>query len=418
MVALNVITQPIFGIVIYNRYFWQSFSVRLFMIGPPFSHPTLPNYAHFIGSSTPRSLPSLYLDAITTLSQTYRRELQMPVNVVTDAACSSSEKYTDRIPLVVNTMGWVKGLGADLNKKIENIVEPTTILDIQVPSRDVVKYNPDFSLGEPINEESYNTCRAYSSDPFVNNSTVGLHILEPVSPTLSATGLSATDYRNISILSYFHAIFPNHTTFDDFEQITALKWEISRPLCAIPPYEVDCGIAFDKIILIGAGSEDVVESEIGRVLNGAVVGLVTCEPIVNDEEIESEGQHVFTLGIPYTRGQSPPSPTSSSCVGLGIVRGVSPPSSSTSKLTKTYLQLLTPLPRTLLSRSRVLVKGELKLPIWGMLDFQSFDGKEIGNIAGVELGNVPYLQWGKATEGVFGAGKRRVRRNLMRKGQM
>ncbi len=421
MVALNVISQPIFGIV-QLLFGEETLFNRTLLIGPPFSHPTLPNYAHFIGSTTPRSSPSHYVDAITTLSQTYRRELQIPVDVMTDSTCPSSEKITDYIPLVVNTMGWVKGLGADLNKKIENIVQPTDVLDIQVPSREVLNHYPGASSDVPMDNESYNTPRAYSSDVSVNAPTTRLHILEPVSSTLSTFGQSAADYRNISILSYFHAIFPNRSAFNNLEQITAHKWEISRPLCAVPPFEVDCGIAFDKVILTGAGNEDVVEDEIGRVLNGAVVGLVACDPSTNDEEIESEGQSALkTLGIPYTRGRSPPSPGSSLCVGLGIIRGVSPPSpSSTSKVTqmKTHLQLLTPLPRVLLDRPRVLVKGELELPIWGMLDFQSFDGKEIGNIAGVELENVPYLQWRKATEGVFGAEKRRVRRNLMRKGHM
>jgi len=55
-----------------------------------------------------------------------------------------------------------------------------------------------------------------------------------------------------------------------------------------------------------------------------------------------------------------------------------------------------------------------------MLDFRSFfkEEKEIGDVAGVEPENVPYLQWGKGPVGAFGAKKRRVRRNLMRRGQI
>jgi polynucleotide 5'-hydroxyl-kinase GRC3/NOL9 len=58
-----------------------------------------------------------------------------------------------------------------------------------------------------------------------------------------------------------------------------------------------------------------------------------------------------------------------------------------------------------------MVKGELELPVWGMLDF-----KERDTIAGIEKSKVPYLQWGKG-EGIGGE-RRRVRRNLMRKGQL
>jgi polynucleotide 5'-hydroxyl-kinase GRC3/NOL9 len=77
------------------------------------------------------------------------------------------------------------------------------------------------------------------------------------------------------------------------------------------------------------------------------------------------------------------------------------------------MHILTPVPPHLFSKCRVLVKGEMELPLWGMLDFRS---DVEGVIAGVEKAKVPYLQWGKG-EGLGGE-KRRVRRNLMRKGQM
>ncbi|KAJ3503551.1 hypothetical protein NLJ89_g8378 [Agrocybe chaxingu] len=86
LVSLNIISEPIFG--------------------PPFTHPTLPNHAHFIGSTTPRSTPSHYLDAISALIQTYRLDIQNPAIDIDD----DDERISDAIPLVVNTMGWSKGL--------------------------------------------------------------------------------------------------------------------------------------------------------------------------------------------------------------------------------------------------------------------------------------------------------------------
>lgn len=77
------------------------------------------------------------------------------------------------------------------------------------------------------------------------------------------------------------------------------------------------------------------------------------------------------------------------------------------------MHVLTPLPPSSLAKCRVLVKGEVELPIWGMLDFRE---PEEGVLAGFEKQKMPYLQWGKS-EGV-GVEKRRVRRNLMRRGQM
>jgi len=77
------------------------------------------------------------------------------------------------------------------------------------------------------------------------------------------------------------------------------------------------------------------------------------------------------------------------------------------------MQLITPVPPELLRRSRILIKGEIEIPIWGMLDFRA---ENDDNVAGVEMAKVPYLRWGK-TEGL-GGGKRRIRRNLMRKSQL
>jgi len=204
-------------------------------------------------------------------------------------------------------------------------------------------------------------------------------------------------------------------------RVTARSWDTSRPFCAIPPYEVDCTVAIDKVILTGAGSEDVVEEEIGVVLNGAIVGMVRCDPGAID--VENNTDCILSTGVNYTRYLAPPSPSSSNCVGIALIRGISPPIRNDLPMaTKTYLHLLTPLTHSLLACGRVLVKGEMELPVWGMLDFRNFDGEKgvvnFGDVAGVERDKVPFLQWGKTPEGAMGADKRRVRRNLMRRGQM
>ncbi|KAF8164297.1 hypothetical protein BJ912DRAFT_1068415 [Pholiota molesta] len=390
MVALNIISTPVFG--------------------PPFTHPTLPNYAHFIGSTTPRSSPAHYLDAVQALVETYRLDIQTPAIESVDEADS---RIQDRIPLVVNTMGWAKGLGADLTQKIEDFVGPTRVFDIQAPVRE------EYPVSVPVfpTEGRYS---AYYSHASVDATSAATHVLEPITPFSTAAGYTAADHRSLSILSYLHAEFPLDAVPGELEQITARSWDTSRPLCAIPPYEVDCAVALDKIVLTGAGSEDVVEEEIAHVLNAALVGLVRCEPSTLD--LDPPTPSASSAGIPYTREHPPPPPASSNCVGLALVRGVSPPQRDAHGTPPArHLQLLTPLPHALLAQARVLVKGEMELPVWGMLDFRNFSGDkdaDPGDVAGVEREKVPFLQWGKAPEGVMGAERRRVRRNLMRRGQM
>ncbi|KAH7930345.1 hypothetical protein BV22DRAFT_1079330 [Leucogyrophana mollusca] len=357
MVTLHIIDHPVFG--------------------PPFTHPSQPYRAHYIGSTAPRSNPSHYLAAVQALVETYRLEIQLPAE--------DAEDEDGRIPAIVNTMGWTKGLGADLNAKIEEFLSPTDIFEI------VGMEEKGWPSAAPL---PHLQSRSHDARRFE---------LEGISPDAVSTHYNATDQRNLAILSYFHAVFPPSIPLDSpICQVTAQSWNTSLPLCARYPYEVDWSQAFDQIVLSGAGYEDVVPSEIGRVLNGAIVGLVECDEAAMAIDPQSEPSK-----IPYTQDQPPPPPATSTCHGLALIRGMSP--------STPHMHILTPVPPPLLQRSRVLVKGELELPVWGMLDFRVGDDGEAG-VAGVERARVPYLQWGKG-EGL-GSERRRIRRNLMRKGQM
>jgi len=127
-----------------------------------------------------------------------------------------------------------------------------------------------------------------------------VHILEPVAPSLPAGGFTAADHRAISILSYFHANFPSRVAHTGLglEQVTATSWDTTNPLCTMPPFEVAARVAFEKIILTGTGSEDVVDHEISRVPNGALVGLVACQPSISILIVLREVR-CWTWGVVY-----------------------------------------------------------------------------------------------------------------------
>ncbi|OCH87094.1 hypothetical protein OBBRIDRAFT_814272 [Obba rivulosa] len=373
MVALNVLDRPQFG--------------------PPFTHPSIPYASHYIGATSPRSSPSHYLDAIQALIQTYNLDIQHAI-LDDDAGSSGAAdaRIADHIPLVVNTMGWTKGLGSDLARRIEEMLEPSDIFEFEVP----------------VPEDAWAAERPHVGG--ASQDGVTLHALEAVPPSVLSNYYTAADHRTLSVLSYFHAVFPQPEPSVQLRSVTATSWSTSLPLCARPPYEVDWTVAFDRVVLTGAGMEDVVPSEIERVLNGAVVALVSREPgtLDADEDAVADADAEDGSGpINYKQGAPPPSPSTSKCVGLALIRSIAPATQAS------VLHMLTPVPPSLLSDCRTLVKGELELPVWGMLDFRSVDGADV---AGAERSRVPYLRWGKG-EGA-GGGRRRVRRNLMRRGQM
>ena len=89
---------------------------------------------------------------------------------------------------------------------------------------------------------------------------------------------------------------------------------------------------------MGAGSEDVVEEEIGVVLDAAIVGMVGCDPGAIYAENYTDCCVLSTGIVNYTRYLAPPSPSSSNSVGIALIRGVSPPIRNDPPVpTKTYL---------------------------------------------------------------------------------
>lgn len=362
-------------------------------LGSPFTHQAIPYKAHFVGSSSPRNSPSYYIEAVQSLIHTYNVDVQHGDLSLTEFL--DDTRSSDVIPLVINTMGWTKGLGADLSQQLEEAVEPSAIFDFHSLADEETSRDDGFSVNA-------------SSNPAVKH-----YRIESIPPSSIPKQYTAVDYRNLSILSYFHARFPSPEFADILSTGFVNAWDTTLPLCAQSPYEIVATVkSLDLIVLTGPDADDVVPSELHRVLNGALVGLVSSEPGVLDLPSEVESLGTGSHGIPYIQGATPPSPSVSTCLGIALVRSVFVPEDPTQE---SILHLLTPIPPSYLSamRPRILVKGDLEIPVWGLLDHR--EGNIDGGIAGYDKEKVPYLRWGKG-EGV-GAEKRRIRRNLMRKGQ-
>ncbi|KAL5488415.1 GRC3 [Sanghuangporus weigelae] len=386
------------------------------MFGPPFTHPLIPYASHFIGASSPKDSPVYYLTSVSTLLQTYKLELQYPApeDEFYDSD-SEDNRIVDVIPLVVNTMGWLKGLGADLARRIEELVAPTNIFmtrsEGSVADRDLRMEPLAFPTVSP---DGTHSARSRTLE------------VEAISPSTQAARYTAADWRTLSLMSYFHSA-PSTTQYRALPECTELPdpvdldpreplctWKCQLPLVAQIPYSISPAEAIDNVILVGAGMEDVVPSEIARVLNGAVVALVSCDANLAG----SYPQAISLAGLPYTQAAAPPDPSASNCIGLALVRSLSPSllaSEGQRNSENGVIHLLTPVPLALIvaTSARCFVKGEIELPIWGMLDYREF---EHGDPRAHKISGVPYLQWSKSE--AIGAERRKVRRNIMRKGQM
>jgi polynucleotide 5'-hydroxyl-kinase GRC3/NOL9 len=58
--------------------------------------------------------------------------------------------------------------------------------------------------------------------PYTHVQPARIHLLQPIVPSVLASKYAPTDFRNLSILSYLHAVFPpTKTSNGSVRQITA-----------------------------------------------------------------------------------------------------------------------------------------------------------------------------------------------------
>lgn len=379
MVSLNVLTSPVFGMFIVLMMHPFFLKEMYSFAGPPFTHLSLPRCAHFVGGNSPRTSPSYYLSALNDLAQRYHLELKYSTAFDDDPMVDDEEddqrRISTAIPLVINTQGWVKGMGADLLRSIEGIFKPSHIVDFRLPGvAPVLDVLPNHRtlFGETLEPPS---------------SSVSTNIVvAAISPPLRPPRFSAADLRGLALMSYFYGHFPSREKIPGNLDGLVSHWDTNLPLRAIAPIIVDVSLGLESIVIAAPGGDDVVPAELSKALVCGVIGLVAPDsasaPPAN----------------PYVQGALPPLPQASRCVGLAFVRGVS----------NTKLQILTPTPARELKHCRIAVLGELNMPVWAFLEW---DGNE------TEESGLPYLQWGRSIAESAGGERRRIRRNIMRRGQ-
>ena len=344
--------------------------------GPPFTHPRVPDRAHYLGTYTPITCPDEYIAALRHLINHYRYDIMY-----------SSPSFSDvMVPLVINTQGWMKGLGEELLQAIETMAEPTHVFIF----KDQTSEEDDFPEGggwtktPPRGDHEMLYMNDFVPPRGPPAARVLHHVLESAPSSPLQARYTPTDLRILSMMSYLHADLGSST------------WNFTLPLLALRPWQVELGSAIKQIIMIGEGAETIREEDLPLALNGSLAALL------ESTEPPRGSTSVYITARPY------PAFDESNFLGLALVRGVK---SSSSRI---ELHLLTPLPPARLCQAKILVKnGSIELPLCGWLDRQSRGGSDEG-VAGKFWEDVPFMEAGGVE--VVGGERRRFRRNLMRKG--
>lgn len=346
------------------------------VFGAPFTHPRVPERAYFLGELNPSSCPDEYMAAIHALIGHYQYELQYPPALLT-----SGGRKTDSIPLVVNTQGWVKGLGEDLMRAIEGAAEPTHVFAFEM-------------------ENGWNTSPVQVTSelpgpwdkPALAGATPPLFFTLEVAPSSPLQArYTAADMRSLTTIAYMHARLGTPT-----------RWDFNAPLFAVRPYLVKLGGdgALQRAFLSGEGSDAISPADLPLALNGSLVALL------EDSTAAEEDM--------YVSARVPPAVDDATFLGLALVRAVRPDPTDS----HIELQLLTPLGSAELARANALVCNRaLELPACGLLDWRERvpgGGVSEDGLAGYRWDDVPFFD-ASGTDAV-GGDRRRFRRNIQRKG--
>lgn len=431
----------------------------------------LPVKSYYLGQTTPRDIPTLYLDSVEKLVASYNAQMR-----------------GEGVPLVVNTMGWNKGLGTELNARIEQLIQPHRIYDLfalQDP------WSPLPALPEPWTAAPY--CDGFGrvvapGARVIPLQAMGMDALRETTTgegtnTTEATSrrkaLTAADQRSLSVMTHLH-----YWSTACADGVPRPRWVFSTSLIHRPPFVVDVARALrggiHMIPQSATPAHDVHQTMAS--LNGEIVGLALVSAA--DDAVEPNGttanaqDDVLTSMAAWRSAMQRPLLSNKSDVDLiclALVRSIDTEAGelhlvcSPDALTRLWEEEEeddndrhdeAPLPSTARpARSRrqlALLKAAdpcgsgatngsstlVDTPVWAFLDRHSIRKALRGRLGvsgavasaaaaaqaddsltmcGVSFDALPYLQWPEAahegSESVIGGEKRRIRRNLMRKGQ-
>ncbi|KHN16281.1 Polynucleotide 5'-hydroxyl-kinase NOL9 [Glycine soja] len=252
-----------------------------------------PERCLFFGDVSCKRGPSTYLSYVFAIYNHYRKEY----------CISDKGEYPHKIevPLIVNTPGWVKGVGYDVLVDMLKYICPTHVVKISISSEKknlpAGEFWSDGEHDETINIIEINSARQDS----LNRSVL--------------VQKDARLLRDLRIMAYFRQCFSSESN------ISTIK-ELAHALTSHCPYEVP--IASIKIRHLHC---EVPSSEIFYSLNATVVGLA----------VDSDGPE----NLPW-------------CLGLGIVRGIDS--------VKGVLYVITPVPNSSLEKVNLLLQGYIQIP--------------------------------------------------------
>lgn len=287
------------------------------LLGPPFSHLQVPDDGIYLASSNGSEMPLLYCRAIKSIASKMSADPERPV--------------------VINTMGWMTGLGLELIQCALQAFKPSHVLAFMAPESDDL-------IRKCLMTNSFGTRGALSEEE-----ATGVQIRYMGNPVGEGprSKHSPADQRSLAYWAYFFGTINPCGLIDkyNFKQLSAV-----RPV-VVPLSHVQLACTSREIDLF-----DLVKTRDGcdqvRLLESWL--LMRVVGIARDDQFNGAGSRWVNLlsnGKVGRVGEMP-------CVGLGLIRAVARVSE-----TRVHLHIITPLPLHTLSTTNTLILGSQHLPL-------------------------------------------------------
>ncbi|CAL8368189.1 unnamed protein product [Lota lota] len=320
------------------------------LLGPPFTHQRTPEHMIYYGQSSCDSDLDRYLESIKSL---WSRRSQ----------CRDT-------PVVINTMGWVKGFGFQL------LVDVIRLL----PVSHVVQLGHGESMQCPtLTPDLLQMAQGYLTKPPAH--TAMDEFTEGHSP--------ARTYTHLAVQSAFQGVgrqgASKHQRSNELRELSLLAYLSQlqeadqgpvRQLHCLTPYQVP-----HTAVAIGVTHCEVAPSHVLYAANASLVGLCCL------------AEKVTSRGGPVVLSQAPLCP----CVGFGVLRGID--------MARGLYFLLTPVDPSILRNVNCLLLGAITLPSCILTTQSGFEGEK------------PYVTTDYSFD-LTGAGKIRVFKGMARPGQV
>lgn len=335
------------------------------LLGPPFTHLAVPDDSVYLASSSPVDAPFLYCKAMETLKNNKNK------NVSAAAAVAG--------PIVINTMGWMTGLGLDLIQYALQVFKPSHVIAFMTPEnedtiRKCLRTNPLGSTSGLSVEEAEKIYVKYMGNP-TYDSPRGKH--------------SPADQRNLAYWSYFfgnyhHSSNQTIKSFNFNRQLSEIR-PLVVPLSYVQLANTSGEIDLFELLSMRSRCDQMRMLESWMLMR--LVGLAR-----DDNFRNTKGRWVNLLRKVRRVAEIP-------CIGLGLIRSIVRCSDG-----RIHLHVITPLPLSKLSLTNTLILGNQQLPI-PLLSGDSGSMKAEG----------PGFSTQIVGTDATGAGARKTRHNMRRK---